>query len=101
MLGEISLSSFIMTSPLFLPSIDSDSCENAGQLRNSATCDLGIIGDNSYQINVFRTIYFLGIMLGPWVIAWLADKHGRKMVIKYCCLGGSIFLFISAISCTS
>ena len=101
MLGEMSLASFIMTTTFFLPSIDTDltgSCENAGQLKNSATCDLDIIGDNAYQINVFRTIYFLSIMLGSWAITWLADKYGRKIVIKYCCLGGSIFLFIAAIS---
>ena len=100
-LGQNAVASFIMTTPFFLPSLScgsSSDCIIDERLKNSASYELSITGEKDNQIAIFRTIYFTSIMLGSWVLTWIADKYGRKLVIKYSCIAGALFMTIGALS---
>ena len=94
-LGEVALASFIMSSPYFLPTFPSsclsfDDCNVDQRFDNSATYELGSIQESKYEISAFGTSYFVGVLVGSLLIPRLADKYGRRKLVKYTCILGTI-----------
>ena len=99
-LGEAAICSFMLTNQLLLPTISCekpsiDDCNIDDRLKNSAAFEFNVIGSNKYQVGLFRTIYFLGILMGSIIIPWLSDKYGRKIIVLYSCISGAA-LFTTA-----
>ena len=92
LLGLFSVSPIIMTSSFFLPQ-PSDSW-----FSNSASYELAPLWEDSNQVVAFRTIYFLGVIVGCLILPWLADKYGRKKVIEKSLILGTFSMGIAALS---
>ena len=92
LLGPFSISPFLNCSDFFLPE-SSDSW-----FKDSASDELAPLPDNSNKRNAFRNFFFGGWIIGCLIIPVLADKYGRKKVIKKCLILGTISMVIAAFS---
>lgn len=59
---------------------------------------LNFSNDQKYLKEIIIDVYFIGITLGSILFSWLADKYGRKKVLKIATLFYSLFSFIISIA---
>ena len=101
-LGEMSVSSFIMSAPFYFlkypPTCHSS--QTAFWMKNfrKSTFELSSLEDSTYQIAHFGTSYFIGVLLDSLILPWLADMYGSRAVVKYAYIFGIVFFITAAIS---
>ena len=91
-LMPFSVSPLIMCSRFFLPQ------SSDFWFRNSASDEFNLLPKDSNQVIAFRTCYFSGVIVACLILPWLADKYGRKLVIKRYLIVGTISTVILALS---
>ena len=92
LLGPFSVSPILMCSQFYLPQ-SSDSW-----LKNTMIEELFPLAQDSDQATIFRNFYSAGVITGCLIIPWLADKHGRKKVLKKYLIIGTVSVAIAALS---
>ena len=91
-LVPFSVSPIILCSPFFLPQ------SSDFWFKDSASAELDPFSKDSSQATSFRTFYFSGVVIACLILPWLADKYGRKLVIKRYLIVGTISTVILALS---
>ena len=98
----LAISPLILSIPYFLPIIsaaclESKCYESDDHLQNSATVEFNEVNESALLRLIFINCYDFGKIVGC-LIPWLADRYGRKRMITYSCMGGTIFCVVMALS---
>ena len=98
MLGQISLSFYVMGLPFIFPLINCEDINTCKGFENTATIEFELINEKQDKISLVGTFYFLGMMVGSIVTNWSSDRYGRKRTIRYSNLFAIPLMILLAIS---
>ena len=94
-LGSCSMSPLFLSSEFFIPTSN-----ELKHLDSSAIHDFEIEQVYNEQNILFKEFLFTGVILGSLIVPWLADRLGRKKMIKNSCVIGAVSLVVAALSTT-
>ena len=53
-----------------------------GELQATLAASFDLVCDRAYLVGVLGTIFFVGVLVGAGVLAWIADKQGRRFALR-------------------
>ena len=92
-LGSCSMSPLFLSSEFFIPTSN-----ELKHLDSSAIHDFEIEQVYNEQNILFKEFLFTGVILGSLIVLWLADRLGRRKMIKNSCVIGAVSLVVAALS---